>query len=219
MTYTSHADLGGQPGFGPILPDDNALPLHEKWEERALAIVVAMGTSGKWNIDMSRSARETLPDYPQLSYFQIWIEGLQRLLLAQGLVDADEIAAGHALHPPVPIKRVLHAADVPDVLARGGPTERVVDGAAPARFSIGQAVRARSGAILHHSRLPGYVRGKRGVVERVNGLHVFPDTNAQGLGEQPQWLYTVQFDGAELWGDASGIKVAVDAWESYLEPA
>jgi hypothetical protein len=66
------------------------------------------------------------------------------------------------------------------------------------------------------------VRGKRGVVERVHGVHVFADAHALGLGEQPHWLYGVVFDGRELWpGDASAtrLKVGVDAWEPYLEPA
>jgi nitrile hydratase len=72
---------------------------------------------------------------------------------------------------------------------------------------------------LHHTRLPGYARGKRGVVERVHGVHVFPDANSQGLGEQPQWLYTVVFDGSELWGDTGyeGLRVSIDAWEPYLQ--
>ena len=42
-----------------------------------------------------------------------------------------------------------------------------------------------------------------------------------GLGEQPQWLYTVVFDGQAVWGadSASGLHLSVDAWESYLAPA
>ena len=70
----------------------------------------------------------------------------------------------------------------------------------------------------HHTRLPGYVRGKRGVIERLNGMHVFADAHALGLGEQPHWLYTVVFDGAQLWSDAApGLTVSIDAWEPYLE--
>ena len=73
----------------------------------------------------------------------------------------------------------------------------------------------------HHSRLPGYVRGRCGVIERAHGMHVYADANGQGLGEQPQWLYTVTFDGTELWGAAAaaGLTVSVDAWEPYLEAA
>ena len=70
-----------------------------------------------------------------------------------------------------------------------------------------------------HTRLPQYVRGHAGVIDRVLGCHVFPDSNASGDGENPQWLYTVSFDGFELWGEASdpNLQVSVDAWEPYLE--
>ena len=70
-----------------------------------------------------------------------------------------------------------------------------------------------------HTRLPQYVRGHLGTIELNHGCHVFPDTNSLGKGEDPQWLYTVRFDGPELWGkDADPtLSVSVDAWESYLE--
>jgi nitrile hydratase len=73
----------------------------------------------------------------------------------------------------------------------------------------------------HHTRLPGYVRGKTGVIERVLGAHVFADSHARGLGEHPQWLYTVVFDAAELWGSEAtpGHSVSFDAWQPYLEAA
>jgi nitrile hydratase len=65
------------------------------------------------------------------------------------------------------------------------------------------------------------VRGHLGVVDRVIGFHVFPDSNATGAGENPQWLYTVTFSGRELWGSEGDAttQVSVDAWEPYLEPA
>ena len=79
---------------------------------------------------------------------------------------------------------------------------------------------AYGGAVPHHTRLPGYVRGKQGVIERAHGAHVFADAHATGRGELPQWLYTVVFDGTELWGAGStGLRISVDAWEPYLEPA
>ena len=72
-----------------------------------------------------------------------------------------------------------------------------------------------------HTRLPRYARGKVGAVEAVHGAHVFPDSNAHGAGEAPQWLYTVVFDAAELWGATRDptAAVSIDAWESYLERA
>jgi len=218
-TYTSHADLGGQPGHGAVTPEPEGELFHAAWEPRALALTLAMGATGAWNIDASRAARETLPDYARLSYYEIWLAALQKLLAERGLLQADELAAGHALHPALSLRRKLAAADVPAVLAAGSPTVRA--STAPAAFAVGQAVRLRAGAVPHHTRLPGYARGKRGVVERLHGMHVFADAQAQGLGEQPQWLYTVVFDGAELWGAEAqpGLKVSIDAWQPYLEAA
>jgi nitrile hydratase len=219
MSYRSHADLGGRRGFGRVTPEPEGEPFHAAWEPRVLAMTLAMGATGSWNIDMSRAARETLPDYARLSYYEIWFAALQRLLSERHLVEPDEAAAGRSLHPALPIERRLMAADVPAVLARGTPTERPA--ARPARFKLGQAVRMFAGEVPHHTRLPGYVRGKRGVIVRVHGAHVFADASASGRGERPHWLYTVEFDGAELWaGDRpQRLKVSVDAWEPYMAAA
>jgi nitrile hydratase len=180
-----------------------------------LALVLAMGATGEWNLDMSRSARETLPDYSQRSYWAVWAGGLSALLAERELVSAEEVAAGRSLQPSRPLARKLLARDVPNALARGAPTER------PARtdplFTVGQRVRTRARAVPHHTRLPGYARGKTGRIERVNGVHVFADANASGNGEQPQWLYTVAFRAPDLWADGDpGLTVSVDAWEPYL---
>lgn len=219
MSDLSHADLGGQPGQGAVVPEPEAMPWHAAWEPRALAVTLAMGATGAWNIDMSRAARETLPNYADLGYYEIWIAGLQRLLAERGLLLHDELVAARVLHPPLPVKRVLRGADVAAVLAAGSPTVRPST-AAP-RFSVGQWVRCRSQQVTHHTRLPGYARGKRGVIERLHGAHVFADAHAQGLGEQAQWLYTVAFDGSELWGSdaTAGLTVSIDAWDAYLEAA
>jgi len=218
VTYRSHADLGGKSGYGRVVPEREGELFHAPWEPEALALTLAMGATGAWNLDMGRSARETLPDYARLSYYAIWIEALEKLLVERDLVGDDELAAGRMLHPPRTVARVLRAGDIPASLAKGTPTVRVATKAA--RFAVGDEVRTLRTAAQHHTRLPGYARGKIGRIERVHGVHVFPDTHAQGLGEQPQWLYTVAFDGRELWGDdaASGLTVSIDAWEPYLEP-
>jgi nitrile hydratase beta subunit len=217
--YTSHADLGGLSGFGPVTPEPEGVHFHADWEPRALALTLAMGATGSWNIDMSRAARETLPDYRRLSYYQIWTAGMIRLLETRGLLAADELDAGHALRSGPALPRVLQADAVAATLARGSPTWRAAK--QEAAWSVGQPVRTRAQAVPHHSRLPAYVRGKTGVIERVHGCHVFAEAHAQGLGEQPQWLYTVVFDGQTLWGESSapGLRVSVDAWESTLEAA
>jgi nitrile hydratase len=178
-----------------------------------------MGATGHWNLDMSRAARETLPDYFELNYYEIWLGGLERLLVATGLVTADELADGHARHAPAPVARILTADQVAARLAAGSPTERPASG--PARYALGQRVVTRAAPVDHHTRLPGYLRGKTGVVERILGCHVFADSQAQALGEDPQWLYTVVFEARELWGTeaAAGHRVSFDAWQPYLEAA
>jgi nitrile hydratase subunit beta len=218
IDYQSHADLGGKDGHGRVIPEPEGELFHARWERQALALTIAMGATGAWNLDMSRSARETLPDYRSLSYYERWIRALERLLIERELVRSDEIAAGRMLHPARPGLSVLRAAEVPATLAKGSPTWRPPAG--PARFAAGQPVRLRAAAVTHHTRLPGYARGKIGHIEALRGVHVFADTHAQGLGEQPCWLYTVVFSGRELWGDeaARSHSVSIDAWEPYLEP-
>jgi nitrile hydratase len=212
-------DMGGVAGFGPVQPEPNEPAFHADWEKRAFALTLAMAMPGQWNIDMSRYARENRPnvEYLAMSYYQLWFAGLETMLKERDLVNDDEIVSGHALHPVKPVKRVLSPDDVLKVLHRGGPTER--DTKTKAAFKPGDKVRARTIDPPTHTRLPRYVRGHVGVIERVIGCHVFPDSNANGAGENPQWLYTVRFDGRELWG-AQGdptLTVSVDAWEPYLE--
>jgi nitrile hydratase beta subunit len=219
MTYQSHADLGGQGGYGAVTPEPEGELFHSDWERMALAITLAMGATGTWNLDKSRSVRETFPDYHSLTYYQLWIKGLIALLKEYDLVGADEIAAEQMLHPARPVKRVLRGADVPAALAKGAPTLRQADSAA--RFAVGDRVRTLATSVNHHTRLPAYARAKSGHIADVYGAHVFADSNAQGLGEQPQWLYNVVFTARELWGEVGDERstVSIDAWESYLEPS
>jgi nitrile hydratase len=218
MTHVSHADLGGTSGHGPIVNEPEDERFHADWEPRVLALTLAMGAAGLWNIDMSRAARESLPAYAHLTYYEIWFEGLLKLMAVHGLVTDDELRAGHSLHAARALPRKLHAADVPAVLAKGAATERPAT--ASAKFRVGDRVRMYAGEVPHHTRLPRYVRGHRGVIERVHGAHVFADAHASGRGEQPHWLYTVSFDARDLWPDAQrGVRVSVDAWEPYMERA
>jgi nitrile hydratase len=72
-----------------------------------------------------------------------------------------------------------------------------------------------------HTRLPRYIAGRRGIVDRVHTPEPYPDSNAHGFGEQPQHLYNVRFPANELWGASAepGTSVQIDLFEPYLEPA
>ena len=214
-------DLGGMMGFGPINPEKDEPLFHAPWEKRALAVTLAMGATGSWVLDAGRYARETLPpaEYLSSSYYEIWIKGLTKLLLANDLVSVHELSGNAAIAPGKPVKRVIQAADVPAALARGTRCDRPVT--QPARFADGAAVRAKNVHKTTHTRLPRYVRGRTGTVVSSHGMFVLPDANAHGLGENPEWLYTVRFSGTELWGEEAdpSLTVMVDLWESYLDAA
>lgn len=214
-------DLGGQMAFGPVIPEPNEPVFHGEWEKRVLAINVAAGAMGAWSIDEIRHARESLPpaQYLASTYYEIWLAALDKVLVKHGFLSADELATGKPAPERREPKRVLKGEEVAGVLRRGFPYERKAE--SPARFAVGDRVRTIVMHPQHHTRLPRYARGKAGVIERIVGCHVFPDTGAQGQPEAAQWLYTVVFDGRELWGrDADPTStVSIEAWESYLEPA
>lgn len=214
-------DMGGVHGFGPVVPEADEPTFHAEWEGRVFGLALAAGRAGQWNIDMGRFARENRPpaDYLAKSYYEIWLAGLEAMLAERGLVSADEIEAGRPLGEPRKASDILQHGAVEATFSRGRPADRPAS--VPARFSIGDRVRAKNIHPATHTRLPRNVRGRPGIIERLHGCHVFPDTNALGQGENPQWLYTVRFDARDLWGPEADqmLKVSVDAWEPYLEPA
>lgn len=212
-------DMGGMHGFGPVEPEPNEPPFHSRWEARALAMNRAMSYTKVWTIDRSRAVIEEMPprDYLTMTYYEKWALRLEKLLIEHDLVGADEIAAGHALRQGKPL-RTLTAANVPQALTRSS-YARATD--TTPRFSVGGRVRAKIINPKTHTRLPRYARGRTGVIECIRGCHVFPDSVAIGQGENPQWLYTVVFEGRELWGESADptLKVSIEAWEPYLEKA
>ena len=215
-------DLGGRMGFGTVLPEPNEPVFHAAWEGRALANVIATQALGYWSGDASRFARESLPpaDYLSFSYYRIWFTAMEKILIEHGAVSADEIDAGRALHESaIKPEKIFGAAIAGPALARGWPSER--EAQAQPRFAIGDAVRVKNLHPAHHTRLPGYARNRAGVVERIRGCHVFPDSNAHKRGPDPQWVYCVRFTAQELWGeDADPLhSVTIDAFEPYLDHA
>jgi nitrile hydratase len=213
-------DMGGMDGFGKIEVEAKEPPFHHNWEGRVLAMQRAMGYAGAWHIDDSRHAQETLPPrvYLAASYYWRWAQGIQQNLLKRGLVTQEEIAAGHSLRPAKPLPRKLTPEVVSAVMTRGSYFRQQQ---CPARFKPGDRVRTRNIHPVGHTRLPRYARGKLGTVELIHGCHAYPDAVASDRGDDPQWLYTVVFDGREIWGaDADPtLKISIDAFEPYLEPA
>jgi len=214
-------DMGGMHGFGPVEPEANEPVFHAPWEGRVMALRRALGAWRRWNIDAGRHSIETLPpaDYLRMSYYEKWLASAIKLALGAGLITERELETGQR-DPSVPVATPPLTADkVMPAIMKGGPTHR--ETAARPRFAAGQAVRAREINPTGHTRLPRYVRGRLGTIERDHGAHVFPDSNAKFEGENPQYLYTVRFAARELWGEAANPADAVflDLWEEYLDVA
>ena len=212
-------DMGGMDGFGKVEVEQNEPPFHEKWEGRVMAMQRAMGYAGAWQIDHARYAQERIrPDiYLDASYYQKWALAMETNVVERGLAGADELKAGHALRAAKPLPRKF----MPELAANLTRGSFYRQSQAPARFKVGDRVRTKNIHPTTHTRLPRYARGHTGVVERLHGAHIFPDSVAAAKGEDPQWLYTVRFEAQELWGaDADPkLKVSIEAFEPYLEHA
>ncbi len=215
-------DLGGMHGLGPIDAEKDEPVFHHDWQRRIMALNLAAGAMGKWNIDMSRHARENQPpeQYLRNSYYQTWLVGLEKMLVSTGLVTAEELASGKS-DAPLPDEltaRVLRADQVAGVLSRG--SNYIVEGDLPAKFKVGDRVRVQNNHPTGHTRAPRYARGKTGVVEMDHGVFIFADENARGQGHRVgQHVYSVNFTARELWGAdaAPNDSVSIDLWDGHLE--
>jgi nitrile hydratase len=212
-------DLGGMHGFGPVQVEEDEPLFHAAWEGRVVGMFALLLLRGYFNLDAFRHGIETMDPghYLRASYFERWRTSIEKNLIRAGVITADELDARARTLRSSRRARPKSAPAVPPAPPRVGFVREVER--AP-RFQTGQRVRTRNLHPAGHTRLPRYARGKRGAVAAVYPAFVFPDSNAHGLGEDPQYLYNVRFDAAELWGDAAEpeASVCVDLFESYLEP-
>jgi nitrile hydratase len=240
-------DIGGdRDHFGAIRPEGrpegrpeaNEPVFHAPWEGRVQGIALLVSAVTGRNVDEWRYTLEQLaPDKYFAGYYQRWLAGLESRLLRLGILAPGEIdarVAGRAptargertvgglrvalwtrlflmaLRPPPRSRLVL--AVLRRVQGSGRRAER------PPRFEIGQRVVVTSEPPVGHTRRPAYVRGRRGTIRLAHGPQVFADRHAEDGVEIAQHLYTVAFDGRELWGDGAepNTTVCVDLFESYL---
>jgi len=201
-------DVGGMDGFGAVVVEPNEPVFHHAWEGRVFALASLALGRGLATADAFRHAIERLPPTAYLgsSYYARWLAAVERLVVEGGVATPAEVRAGRA-------------ATTAPVALPGGAIAALRHVDRPPRFAVGERVRARNVHPVGHTRLPRYARGRRGTIALVHPAWVFPDTNAHGLGENPEHVYAVCFTARELWGDeADGhATVHVDLFESYLE--
>jgi len=212
-------DMGGMQDMGPIQYEKNEPVFHAPWEGRALAMIRAMALWGKWRTLRVEMESLAPAEYLRMSYYERWFTAFVQLLVKNGLVTAAEIERGRPAPGSYKAKPALTAEQAP-LRPFKNPMETYAT-SSPPRFVVGQQVRARDMNPTGHTRLPRYVRGRIGAVERDHGVSAFPDTNVYFRGENPQHVYSVRFTARELWGEQASPRdsVHLDLWDDYLEPA
>ena len=216
-------DMGGMHGFGPVEREENEPVFHHDWEGRAFAIRVATPVPIPGGSRHNIEAMDPL-HYLQSSYYEKWLHARIKGLIDSGVLTLDELQAREALyrgHPDTPVPCREDPERVQKVLAdlrtHRSPRRNVK---AQPQFDVGDPVRALNLHPPGHTRLPRYIRGKRGVVVRFYGFQDVQDAQPSGIAADPQAVYAVRFPASELWGDAAQANstVCIDMWESYLEP-
>jgi nitrile hydratase len=201
-------DLGGMDGFGAVEVEAGEPVFHHAWERRVFGLAAATSPQRAGNVHVFRHAIERMDPAHYLAspYYEHWLTGMATLLVEAGLITRAELEqrAGGTF----PLARALRA----DVQS-SAPSGTV------ARYAVGSQVRVRNLQPLGHTRCPRYVRGRCGVVTRVDRRFPLPDVAAHSTQRCEQYTYNVRFTAAELWGAdaAAGEAVCVDLWESYLE--
>jgi nitrile hydratase beta subunit len=199
-------DLGGKQGFGPVryLPDAKAF--HAPWEVRANGLYSLAVRRGVFNMDEYRHAIERMEPrhYLAASYYERTLTSLATLCVEKGIVSRAELE--HRAEGAFPLA-------APSAPGRGNVAGRT-------RFAPGDRVRVRTDGVAGHVRLPGYIRGKTGVVVSESPAYPFPDAHAHGVDAEDEPTYDVRFTTEELWpGAAEPALVHVGVFQSYLERA
>ncbi|MYA86724.1 MAG: nitrile hydratase subunit beta [Acidimicrobiaceae bacterium] len=212
-------DMGGMQGWGTVAIDPDEPVFREPWHGRAFAMgAMSMGLSGT-NLDAFRHGLERLHPYDYLvdGYYGRWLACAETLLVDSGVLAPGAVEArarnltGETVDEPADVEE-----NKPTYERGGAGSLREID-EVPA-FSPGDRVRAKDMRTGGHTRMPGYIRGRTGTVRALRPAALLPDTNAHFLGENPQHVYTVEFDSTELWGpDAEAAALRIDLFESYLE--
>ena len=199
-------DLGGKQGFGRVEYAGGTQIYHHPWEIKANALSAALVAAGLFNMDEYRHAIERMEPrhYLNAGYYERVLTACASLCVEKGVTTPEELErrAGGAFP-----------------LARPSAPGRPLRKDAPA-FAVGERVRVRNEYVPGHVRMPGYIRGKSGVVIAESPPYPFPDAAAHQLGHDMEPTYDVRFETSELWPDsAERASVTVAVFRSYLEKA
>lgn len=162
-------------------------------------------------------------DYFRLRYYEKWLGGISAYLVENGYLSQAELDAATARYREHPQQALPERADdavdeqVIGYLRQGDSPRR---GPATAGFAVGDRVRVGNPPPGAHTRLPGYLRGRAGRIERAfEGNYRYAcSTGPDGLGE-PMPVYLVRFEPREIWGEmaeAGAGALYAELYQAYL---
>lgn len=197
-------DMGGRQGFGRVRYAQDARPFHADWEVRVNRLYAFAVRRGLFNMDEYRHAIERMEPrhYLAASYYERSLTGLATLCVEKGMVSREELERRAQGAFPLAAPSAPGRANAPD----------------RSRFKPGDRVRVKTDHVPGHVRMPGYVRGKTGVVVSESPPYPFPDAHAHGVHAEDEPTYDVRFRAEELWPNSSDAAlVHVSVFQSYLE--
>ena len=197
-------DMGGRQGFGAVRYTQNAQAFHADWEVRANSLYAFAVRLGIFTMDEYRHAIERMEPrhYLAASYYERSLTSLATLLVEKGVVTREELEQRAKGHFPLA---------APSAPGRTNAATRDC-------FQPGDRVRVRAEYVPGHIRMPGYIRGKTGVVVSESPAYPFPDAHAHALEAEDEPTYDVRFRSEDLWANsAESALVHVGVFQSYLE--
>ncbi|RLK31760.1 nitrile hydratase subunit beta [Cupriavidus plantarum] len=237
--------LGGLENLGPVNVEPSVFVA--PWEKRIFGIhTVMMAESdhlsdaapaypvkelpttfrNTWTWASLRTGAEDMQPfaYFKYRYYEKWLMGISQFFIDQGYVTAKELAdrtAWYAAQPDAPLP------DHPNPAIRQQIESYLEQGDSPyqarphaARFVPGQKVRVADPDAVDHTRLPGYLRNKQGVIDVVypGAYGYFVSTGPDGIGA-PMPVYRVAFPAETIWGAAKSepnTVIYADLFDAYL---
>ncbi|HEV7855991.1 MAG TPA: nitrile hydratase subunit beta [Herminiimonas sp.] len=238
--------LGGLENLGPVNLETRVFV--SEWEKRIFGIHTVMMAESthlaqalpkypmnevpttfneKWTWAHLRTGAEGMNpfEYFKFRYYEKWLMGISQFFVDRGYISAEELAEltkHYRAQPDAPLPEQPNPAlkeQINRYLNLGDSGLRVPT--VPPRFKVGDTVYVGDPEAAEHSRLPGFLRNKRGVVTEVypGAFEYFVSTGPDGL-EGPQHVYCVSFDVADIWGaekSEPNTVIYADLFDTYLQ--
>jgi nitrile hydratase len=206
-------DLGGMDGFK--LPQrDQGRVLKEEWERQVWGLLLGSNIPG-----VGANIQDIPPAlYLSMPYYARWLYAREQSLLASGLVTEEELRNpdGPITMPTIPNFQPASPEEAVARLKQDASSQQKAT--MKPLFSVGQTVTVKNEHPAWSTRVPRYVRGRRGVVQKDHGVYPFRDAVPNYAQRRLQHLYTLRFTGRDLWGCRGHLKdrIFVELWDDHL---